>query len=403
MNEQIKLFNKKEDCCGCSACANICPKGAITMEADGLGFLYPKIDEAKCIKCGLCKKVCSFNSNYDRSLNLNEPEVYAVRHKDLKEIVTSRSGAVFIALSDWVLNKNGIIYGAGYTGHFRVVHKRAVTKIERDEFKGSKYVQSDLNTVFKQVKNDLENNQYVMFSGTPCQTAGLRAFLKLTGVNIDKLFLIDIVCHGVPSPYFWRDYIDYIERKNKQKVIEVNFRDKTKFGWTAHKESFKLEDTYTYTYTYTYTFYQHIMFRRSCGVCHFTNLKRPSDITIGDFWGWQKVDSKFNADDKGVSLVLLNTEKGKKLFELIKSEINFIKTDTEHCMQPNLQHPSVIHPKRDEFEKDYIKYGFVYVAKKYVNLGWKYKVLDSLKKVKNESKVLSWVWSMKNKKMKNDE
>lgn len=401
MNEQIKLFNKKEDCCGCSACANICPKGAITMEADGLGFLYPKIDEAKCIKCGLCKKVCSFNSNYDRSLNLNEPEVYAVRHKDLKEIVTSRSGAVFIALSDWVLNKNGIIYGAGYTGHFRVVHKRAVTKIERDEFKGSKYVQSDLNTVFKQVKNDLENNQYVMFSGTPCQTAGLRAFLKLTGVNIDKLFLIDIVCHGVPSPYFWRDYIDYIERKNKQKVIEVNFRDKTKFGWTAHKESFKLEDTYTYTYTYT--FYQHIMFRRSCGVCHFTNLKRPSDITIGDFWGWQKVDSKFNADDKGVSLVLLNTEKGKKLFELIKSEINFIKTDTEHCMQPNLQHPSVIHPKRDEFEKDYIKYGFVYVAKKYVNLGWKYKVLDSLKKVKNESKVLSWVWSMKNKKMKNDE
>lgn len=400
MNEQIKLFNKKEDCCGCSACANICPKGAITMEADGLGFLYPKIDEAKCIKCGLCKKVCSFNSNYDRSLNLNEPEVYAVRHKDLKEIVTSRSGAVFIALSDWVLNKNGIIYGAGYTGHFRVVHKRAVTKIERDEFKGSKYVQSDLNTVFKQVKNDLENNQYVMFSGTPCQTAGLRAFLKLTGVNIDKLFLIDIVCHGVPSPYFWRDYIDYIERKNKQKVIEVNFRDKTKFGWTAHKESFKLEDTYTYTYTYTYTFYQHIMFRRSCGVCHFTNLKRPSDITIGDFWGWQKVDSKFNADDKGVSLVLLNTEKGKKLFELIKPEINFIKTDTEHCMQPNLQHPSVIHPKRDEFEKDYIKYGFVYVAKKYGNLGWKYRVLDSLKKVKNRSKVLSWIWNLIRNKVK---
>lgn len=388
MNEQIKLFNKKEDCCGCSACANICPKGAITMEADGLGFLYPKIDEAKCIKCGLCKKVCSFNSNYDRSLNLNEPEVYAVRHKDLKEIVTSRSGAVFIALSDWVLNKNGIIYGAGYTGHFRVVHKRAVTKIERDEFKGSKYVQSDLNTVFKQVKNDLENNQYVMFSGTPCQTAGLRAFLKLTGVNIDKLFLIDIVCHGVPSPYFWRDYIDYIERKNKQKVIEVNFRDKTKFGWTAHKESFKLEDTYTYT------FYQHIMFRRSCGVCHFTNLKRPSDITIGDFWGWQKVNPEFNADDKGVSLILLNTEKGIKLFQLIKQEINFIKTDTEHCMQPNLQHPSVIHPKRDEFEKDYIKYGFVYVAKKYGNLGWKYKVLDSLRKVKNESKVLSWIWNL---------
>lgn len=142
------------------------------------------------------------------------------------------------------------------------------------------------------------------------------------------------------------------------------------------------------------------MFRRSCGVCHFTNLKRPSDITIGDFWGWQKVDSKFNADDKGVSLVLLNTEKGKKLFELIKPEINFIKTDTEHCMQPNLQHPSVIHPKRDEFEKDYIKYGFVYVAKKYGNLGWKYKVLNSLRKVKNRSKVLSWIWNLIRNKVK---
>ena len=390
MNNQIKLFNKKEECCGCSACANICPKGAIKMEADGLGFLYPKIDEAKCIKCGLCKKVCAFNINYDKSLNLNEPKVYAVRHKDLKEIATSRSGAVFIALSDWVLNESGVVYGAGYTGHFRVVHKRAVTKIERNEFKGSKYVQSDLNIVFKQVKTDLENNKYVMFSGTPCQTAGLRSFLNLTGVNTDKLFLIDIVCHGVPSPYFWRDYINYIERKNKQKIIEVNFRDKTKFGWTDHKESFKLEDTYTYTYT----FYQHIMFRRSCGVCHFTNLKRPSDITIGDFWGWQKVNPEFNADDKGVSLVLLNTEKGIKLFQLIKQEINFIKSDTEHCMQPNLQHPSVIHPKRDEFEKDYIKYGFVYVAKKYGNLGWKYKVLDSLRKVKNESKVLSWIWNL---------
>lgn len=390
MGSKIILFEKKEDCCGCTACANICPKSAIAMQPDGLGFLYPVIDDAKCIKCGLCKKVCAFNADYDKNDNFEEPYVYAVRHKDINEIVTSRSGAVFVALSDWILANNGVIYGVGYTGHFRVVHKRAVNKPERDEFKGSKYVQSDLKDIFKQVKRDLQNDIFVLFSGTPCQVAGLKSFLTLSRIETEKLYLIDIVCHGVPSPYFWRDYIKYIENKKKQKVIAVDFRNKSKFGWTAHKESFQFEDTYTYTYTYT--FYQHIMFRRSCGICHFTNLQRPSDITIGDFWGWQKVDPEFNADDKGVSLVLINTLKGQKLFEEIKEDIHYIQTDTQHCLQPNLQHPSVIHPKRNDFEKDYIRHGFVYVAKKYGNLGWKYEVLDKLRKIKNESKFLSWVW-----------
>ena len=390
MGSKIILFDKKEDCCGCTACVNICPKNAITMQPDGLGFLYPVIDDTKCIKCGLCKKVCAFNAEYNKNDNFEEPYVYAVRHKDINQIATSRSGAVFIALSDCILSKNGIIYGAGYTGHFRVVHKRAVNKAERDEFKGSKYVQSDLDDIFKQVKSDLQNDRFVLFSGTPCQVAGLKSFLTLSRIKTEKLYLIDIVCHGVPSPYFWRDYIDYIENKAKQKVIGVNFRNKSKFGWTAHKESFKLEDTYTYTYTYT--FYQHIMFRQSCGICHFTNLQRPSDITIGDFWGWQKVDPEFNADDKGVSLVLINTLKGQKLFEEVKEHIHYIQTDTKHCLQPNLQHPSAIHPKRDDFEKDYIRNGFVYVAKKYGNLGWKYEVLDKLRKIKNESKFLSWIW-----------
>ena len=390
MENEIKLFNKKEDCCGCTACENICPKGAITMQPDSLGFLYPQISKEKCIKCGLCKKVCAFNTDYDKNANFKEPNVYAVRHKDMNEIATSRSGAVFIALSDCILSNNGVIYGVGYTGHFRVVHKRAVNKVERDEFKGSKYVQSDLNGIFKQVKSDLQNDKFVLFSGTPCQIAGLKSFLILSGIKRDKLYLVDIVCHGVPSPYFWRDYIEYLENKTKQKVIGVDFRDKSKFGWSAHKESFQFEDTYTYT------FYQHIMFRRSCGICYFTNLQRPSDITIGDFWGWQKVDPEFNADDKGVSLVLINTLKGQKLFEKIKADIYYIQTDTEHCMQPNLEHPSVIHQKRDAFEEDYIKHGFVYVAKKYGNLGWKYKFLDKLRKLKNENKFLSLIWKIKN-------
>lgn len=226
-----------EDCCGCTACASICPHNAISMKPDTLGFLYPEVDTEKCVDCGLCEKVCAFNDNYDTSLSLSQPDVYAARHKDMQEIETSRSGAAFIALSDWVIEHGGIVYGAGYTDHFRVVHKRAVSKEERNEFKGSKYVQSDLTGVFRQVKADLKAGLLVMFSGTPCQTAGLNSYVgkKLR----ENLYLVDIVCHGVPGPFIWRDYLAYLERKHGDKICWVNFRDKQLYGWTAHYESFK--------------------------------------------------------------------------------------------------------------------------------------------------------------------
>lgn len=367
----IKIVDKSQ-CCGCTACASICKHKAISMQPDRLGFLYPIVDEAKCTDCGLCEKVCAFHADYDKSFNLQTPDVYAVRHKRMDEIERSRSGAMFVAVSDWVLAQGGVVYGAGYAEHFRVIHKRAVTLQERDEFRGSKYVQSDLNDVFCQVTKDLQKGRIVLFSGTPCQTSGLHSFLGVKRVDVKNLFLVDIVCHGVPSPYYWRDYLAYIEKKKGKTVSAVNFRDKSKLGWAAHKESFTFDDGVTYTYTYT--FYQHIMFRRSCGKCHFTNFQRPSDLTLADFWGWQKVDSSFNADDKGVSLVLVNSAKGRLLFDVVKEQVNYIKTDTAKCIQPNLQHPSEIHPLRDAFESDYQKHGFVYVAQKYGDLGWRYKV-----------------------------
>ena len=147
----IKI-NNPADCCGCTACASVCTHNAIIMQPDALGFLYPKVDETLCIDCGLCEKVCAFNENYDKSCNLDKPQAYAARHKDMNEVETSRSGAAFIAISDYILEIGGVVYGAGYTDHFRVIHKRATSKEERNEFKGSKYVQSDMNTVFKQVK-----------------------------------------------------------------------------------------------------------------------------------------------------------------------------------------------------------------------------------------------------------
>lgn len=234
----IKITDSK-DCCGCTACASICTHDAIKMEPDGLGFLYPKVDESKCVECGLCEKVCQFNDNYDKTLNYPTPIAYAARHKDVEEIMKSRSGAVFVALSDYILEQGGIIYGAGYKDHFRVAHKRATNKTERDEFRGSKYVQSDLRGVFKLVKEDLKNGMTVLFTGTPCQTSGLNAYVgkKLR----QKLILVDIVCHGVPGPYIWRDYIAFLEKKQGKKIIVVNFRDKALFGWRDHKESYLFE------------------------------------------------------------------------------------------------------------------------------------------------------------------
>lgn len=364
-------LNNKSDCCACTACASICSHQAIMMQPDGLGFLYPVVNTNKCVECGLCQKVCAFNNHYSKERNLKEPDVYAVRHKNIQEIEQSRSGAMFVAISDWILNNKGVIYGVGYADHFQVVHKRALSKEERDEFRGSKYVQSDLNTIFIQVKNDLEKGFCVLFSGTPCQTSGLQSYLSLLRVNTTKLYVIDIVCHGVPSPYLWRDYLSYIERKKGQKVVSVNFRDKSKDGWASHQELFTFENDIAYTHTYVYMFYQHIMFRHSCGVCHFTNFQRPSDMTLADFWGWERVDSIFNADDKGISLVLLNSEKGRMLFRQVENQLNYISTDIENCIQPNLEHPTTIHSKRNEFERDYIKYGFVYVGKKYGDMGWK--------------------------------
>ena len=362
----------KADCCGCTACASICPKDAIKMEPDTLGFKYPKVDLSKCIDCGLCEKVCAFNEHYDKSLNLKEPEIYAARHKDMHEIETSRSGAAFIAISDYILENGGVVYGVGYIDHFRVAHKRAKTKEERNEFKGSKYVQSDLDGIFRQVKEDLRKGKTVLFSGTPCQTAGLNSYIekKLR----ENLILVDIVCHGVPSPYIWRDYLAYIEKKYKSKVIKVNFRDKSRIGWAGHIESYTFENGKEIeTKEYTNLFYKHIMLRESCGSCHYTNFHRPSDFTLADYWGWEKTNTNINSDNKGVSLFFINTKKGIDIFTLIKNVLKTIPTQQIKCEQPNLLHPSKLHVNRKKFRNYYMHNGFEYILDYNFESGFYYK------------------------------
>ena len=305
------------------------------MEPDALGFKYPKVDMDKCVDCGLCEKVCAFNDNYDTSLNLLEPSAYAARHKNMQEVETSRSGAAFIAISDYILEQGGVVYGVGYTDHFRVVHKRATTKDERDEFKGSKYVQSDLGTVFRSVKTDLQAGKTVLFTGTPCQTAGLSAFLP---VSLKKrLVLVDLVCHGVASPYLWRDYLRYLEHIHGAELAAVDFRDK-KFGWHSHRESFRFKDGHS---LYPgFTVYQDCYLRPSCGSCPFAGLKHPADITIGDFWGIEKTELRAKDDNKGFSLLLCHTDKGKTVFEQSRKHLEVYPMKPEACLQPNLQEPT---------------------------------------------------------------
>lgn len=381
----INIVNPK-DCCGCTACASVCTHEAISMKPDSLGFLYPKVDKKKCINCGLCEKVCAFNDNYDTSANIALPECYGARHKNVSEVETSRSGGAFIALSDVVLEIGGTVYGAAYDGHFKVVHKRAVTREERNEFKGSKYVQSDLRDVFRQVRKDLLDGLTVLFSGTPCQTAGLASFIgKRLSCN---LYLVDIVCHGVPSPYVWRDYLAYIEKKHGSSVCCVNFRDKGKYGWHDHQQTFKFANKSAGTEkSFSFLFYRHIIFRKSCGNCHFCNPRRPSDITLGDFWGWEKTDPDFNKDDKGVSLLLINTDKGRELLEKAKNDLIIFPAKLEDCIQPNMQHPTRIHPARNKFERLYAKKGFLCAMRRYGDIGWRYKMIKPfLKLLSSETK-----------------
>ena len=358
-----------DSCCGCTACATICPHDAISMSPDALGFLYPIVHMEKCVECGLCEKVCPFDQPFLDSYSV-PMDAFAVRHKEQQEIDKSRSGAFFAAISDHVLQKGGVVYGAGYSEHFRVVHKRAITKDERDEFRGSKYVQSDMDSIFKKVREDLKKGLLVLFSGTPCQIAGLSSYLGKMK-DCENLLLVDIVCHGVASPSVWRDYIAFLQKKENDSLSTLSFRDKSIYGWSGlHKESFTFKNKGKKTYQYT--FYSDILIRQACNKCPFTSLKRMSDLTLGDFWGVEQIIPGFNKNDTGVSVVLRNTQKGKKVFEAVKDSIIALPVGLDECMQPNLQYPTPANSKRMSFEEDYKDKGFIYIMHKYGEVGAKY-------------------------------
>ncbi|BEG97878.1 Coenzyme F420 hydrogenase/dehydrogenase, beta subunit C-terminal domain [Bacteroides sedimenti] len=357
----IELVDKK-DCCGCNACVSKCPKQCIKMEEDYEGFLYPVIDKGVCIDCGLCEKVCPV-------INQNNPgkplKVYAAKNQDEKIRMESSSGGIFTLLAEYVLSEGGVVFGAKFNKDWEVIHDYTETSEGLAVFRGSKYVQSQIGETYRQAEEFLKQGRKVLFSGTPCQIAGLKLFLRREYVN---LLAVDFVCHGVPSPKVFRMYLnETIARQgvdgektvlsypiDKRSLInDIKFRDK-RLGWKKYSFALTLsvplekeEKSILFSEPLTENvfmkgFLKDLYLRPSCYQCPSKSFKSGSDLSIADYWGIQNVLQDFD-DDMGVSLVLVNTEKGETIYK----NINVISVETSYqkafqynpCLEINVKLP----------------------------------------------------------------
>lgn len=341
------------------------------MSKDSRGFFYPML-KGECITCGLCERVCPFHDSFSINKRV-APTAFAVLHRDNNIRLQSSSGGAFTAISDCILSRGGVVYGAGFDSDFQVCHKRATAPEERDRFRGSKYVQSNINSIFSRVQEDLKSGLLVLFTGTPCQTAGLHSFLATTGTNVDGLFLCDLICHGVPSPLVWEEYVNFIKKSyGHEDIVDISFRDK-RFGWKSYTMSIKMDMTEYVAKDmedpFLNIFNRDYALRPSCTNCTFKKLDRMSDITIGDYHGVERHYPELD-DGKGVSLVLVNSEKGMNLFWGASKYLIIKPIPIEQCMQRNLQSHTLYTPRRqEEFWHDYFARGFNYVLKKYTEYG----------------------------------
>ena len=341
----------KERCVGCRSCEQSCPKHCISIIENEEGFFYPKINEDICIGCKKCLKSCPAENT---EVHRNKVQcVCAWRNKDDNDIMHSASGGASDSAVKAILKMGGVAYGAAYDENLVVSHIAVKNDVERKKIQSSKYVQSDLKDCYLRAKKQLQQGEKVLFTGTPCQIAGLYAFL---GEDSPNLYTIDLICHGVPSPKFFKKYIEYQNKKMKEKVICFNFRSKEKRGWGTQY----LLKTKTKTKTKALSldrYGKHFMdgdcYRECCYQCEYSNTNRVGDLTIGDFWGIAKTHPDFNSP-KGVSSVFVNTEKGKKFFEDMKifAEIEEASLEEGMIKQHNLIRPSDRPSKRESFYKN---------------------------------------------------
>ena len=336
-------------CTGCSACASVCPKGCIRMEADGEGFLYPQVDESNCINCGKCEKACPVLS-FHAPVTDGFPLAYAACNQDDAVLASSSSGGVFSVLAEQTIRSGGAVYGAAFREDFSVAHSRCETMDGIAAFRGSKYVQSDCSTVFASAKKDLENGRPVLFSGMPCQVAGFRQYL---GKEYENLLLVDMTCHSVPSPKAWEKFLSELENCHNSRICGVNFRDKRN-GWEQYQLCIQTEDGREVRYPrsqnpYMEAFLRGLISRRSCAHCPFKGQNRASDLTLSDFWGVQTAFPEAYQKE-GTSLVLVQSEKGHAAFSAVCDQLNAKPTDVTAALQGNPAYyvSSVPHARRDE-------------------------------------------------------
>ena len=355
MSENITKV-KAQDCCGCGACYNKCPVGAISMQENEEGFLAPVIDESKCTNCGLCVKSCpSLNVQYN---NTDKPECYAAMADD--EIrMKSSSGGIFTLLAEYILDKGGYVCGAAFDDNWDVHHIIVDNKEDLAKLRGSKYVQSNTEDCYKQIKKLLDDDKYVLFSGCPCQVAGLYSFL---GKNYEKLYTMDLICHGSPSRKVWRRYLQ--ENFDVDNIKNVSFRDKSVFGWATTMNIYFKNNIEAYHKTankdpYFRGFVPCMILNEHCGICKYSKLPRQGDISLGDWWGIDKFKKGLN-DGKGTSQILINSNKGKFLYEeissLLKINDNIGLETTLKSINKTIYQPFRPNPHRLRFFKNLEKF-----------------------------------------------
>lgn len=338
-----------KDCMGCHSCMNICPVSCISMVSDIEGFLYPEVDNNLCVRCNKCVNVCPI---INKRIIANTPNAYACINRDEGIRLDSSSGGIFTLIAEKIISEAGVVFGAMFNNEFELVHQY-VDKIEDlSKLRGSKYVQSKINNAYKLAQNFLNSGRTVLFTGTPCQIAGLYSYLPRTYSN---LLTIDFICHGVPSPRLWRKYIRF--REDKADIDKINFRRKNN-GWKQFSVSFIFKDNTEYRKIfkkdlYMRAFLRDICLRPSCYRCEFKTLNRQSDFTLGDFWGVGNILPEMD-DDKGTSLVLVNSVEGNKIFDFLTPRMIFVKVNMDEAIKYNSPAIKSVpqNPKRQQFFND---------------------------------------------------
>lgn len=335
-------------CNGCSACAAACPKGCISMVADGEGFVRPLVDAEACVDCGLCEKVCPVLSA--PRMPAGEPTLWAAINENESDRAKASSGGVFVLLARWVLDRDGVVFGAAFQPDFSVAHGYAETEREAMRFCGSKYVQSRIGNAYQEAKTFLDRGRYVLFSGTPCQIMGLKSFLRK---DYEKLIALDIICHGVPSPKVWQRYVSQRrELDHAGSLKRIEFRAKVD-SWSR----FSMRFTYDggvyceslHEDTYMRGFLRNLYLRPSCHRCIAKGVRRVSDVTLADFWGINNVCPEMN-DDKGTSLVLLHSRKAREIWRDMGEELRTVSVGQEALQYNSAGLRSVdVHPNRKAF------------------------------------------------------